>query len=91
MDRRHLAAEGEPQWSTASPMIAHLRAARDRCTKAARVARALQADEESINMVAEARDLHGRVKTLAALLKVENIVRARRRFYHDAGWQVRAN
>ncbi len=38
--------------------IADLRLERDRCMKAARVARALQCDDLTIDMVCEARDLH---------------------------------
>ncbi|WP_049620986.1 hypothetical protein [Frateuria defendens] len=38
--------------------IADFRQQRDRCMKAARVARVLQCDDLAIGMVCEARDLH---------------------------------
>lgn len=40
--------------------IADLRTERDRCMKAARVARALRDEDLTIDMVCEARDLHER-------------------------------
>lgn len=38
--------------------IAEMRDERNRCMKAARVARALQCDELTVDMVCEARDIH---------------------------------
>lgn len=46
--------------------IDELRTERDRCMKAARVARALQCDDLTLDMVCEARDAH------------ENLMRAKR-------------
>lgn len=45
---------------TAEERLADLRQERDRCMKAARVARALRDEDLTIDMVCEARDLHER-------------------------------
>lgn len=56
--------------------IADLRNERNRCMKAARVARALRDEELTINMVCEARDLHERSMRAKHLMHEKHLTTA---------------